>query len=430
MGEYMNIQELCELVKGKGTFHENKKVRSIQTDSKKIKEGDVFLAIGKGHEFIKNAFDNGAIAVISEKPYPYNMIEVQSTVEALGFLGNYYRTKYHVPLIAVTGSVGKTTTKEFISDLLETKYHVLKSEKNHNNHIGLPETLLKLNDKIEVIVVELGMNHKGEIAYLSNICKPDYAVITNIGTAHIGNLGSQKNIYKAKMEILEGMDGGYLIVNGEDKYLKKAKFKKGNVIKCKKERLPIRNIRYYQDRTEFDFFDKQKHHLTLPIPGKAIFKDFLLSLEIGLLFELSIEDVKQAISHFEAKEGRLQITEGKFKIIDDTYNSSYESVLENLKLLRKEKARKFIVLGDMLEFGKFSRKYHKKINHYLRHIRNKQVLLVGKNTKYIKGKHFFNLDSLWLYLSNHIEEKDTIFLKGSRAMNLNKIVEKLKNLTK
>lgn len=426
----MNVQKLCELIKGEINFNGDVIFHSIKTDSKTIEKDDIFLAIGKGHNYIKEAFDRGAIAAISEKSGMGNIIKVKSSIETLGIIGHYYREKYPIPLIAVTGSVGKTTTKEFISALLGTKYKVLKSEKNHNNHIGLPETLLQLDDTIEVVVVELGMNHLREIAYLSNICKPNYAIITNIGTAHIGNLGSRKNIYKAKMEILEGMDKGYLIVNGKDRYLRKAKFKKGRVIRCKEKKLSVYHVQYYQDRTEFDVLQDKKYHLCLPIPGKAIFRDFLLSLQVGLLFGLSIEDIKEAMTHFETKEGRLQIIEGKFKIIDDTYNSSYEAVLESLKLLRSEKGRKIIILGDMLEFGKFSKKYHKKINRQLRHIHHKKVLLVGKDTKYIKGKHFINLLSLQYYLTSILKVGDTIFLKASRAIRLDKIVDNLKKLNK
>lgn len=421
----MTVNELCSLLNSLSSIDNHTMIKTIQLDSKKVNEGDVFLAIGKGHDYIQEAFERGAVAVISEKLYPGSVIQVKSTLTALAILGNYYREKYNIPLIAVTGSVGKTTTKEFISDILKTQYSILKSEKNHNNHIGLPATLLQLDDKIEVAIVELGMNHLKEISYLSKICKPDYAVITNIGTAHIGNLGSRKNIFKAKMEIIDGMEQGYLIINKEDKYLKRAKFPKGKVMDCNIHKLPIKNIHYYSDRTEFDWVEEQIYHFTLPIPGKAIFKDCLLSMQIGLLFHISIANMQEAVSNFTTSEGRMHIYEGKNKIIDDTYNSSYESVKESLRLLKKEKGRKIIVLGDMLEFGKFSKKYHKKIHRYLRHIHRKRVLLVGEYTKYIKGKHFSSLNSLWLYLENQKQANDIIFLKGSRCLELNRLVEKL-----
>ena len=217
----MKLEKIREIVNGQLNHFKDIDISSIKANSKEIKPNDLFIAINSGHNYINEAIENGASALIVEKDIDFDipLIKVESTIIALGKLAKYIRNSYNIPLIAITGSTGKTTTKELISLILSSKYKILKSEKNKNNHIGLPLTLLKLDDTYDIAVVELGMNHFKEIDYLSNICKPNYAVITNIGSAHIGNLGSKENILKAKCEILNGMDNGYLIINNNDKYI-------------------------------------------------------------------------------------------------------------------------------------------------------------------------------------------------------------------
>ena len=386
----------------------------IKINSKEIEEGDLFLAINSGHNYIEEAINNGASCIISEKELDnIPNIKVNNSIESLGKIGNYIRNKYNITLIAVTGSVGKTTTKELISMILSTKYKVLKSEKNHNNNIGLPITLLNLNENYDVIVTELGMNHLGEISYLSKICNPDYAVITNIGTAHIGNLGSKKNILKAKLEILDGMNNGYLLVNKKDKYLKKLKYK--NIIKVDDKILNVKNIKY-NDNIEFDIdnihfiFKSYKH----------ILPDLFIAIKIGLMFDIDLKTMSEIIKEYRGIDGRLNIIKNKYTIIDDSYNSSFESLVGGLDLLKGNEL-KYIVLGDMLELGKYSKKYHKKINKYLKKIKNKKVLLLGEYTKNIKGIHFDNIEEIIAYLKQNIKDDCIIYLKGSRKMNLDKI---------
>lgn len=412
----LNIKDILNVLdcKKESDFIINK----FETNSKLIEENDVFIAINQGHNYISEAVENGAKAVITEdkKMYDCLTINVNSTIEALGKISTYLRSLYNLPLIAVTGSCGKTTTKELISTILSSKYNVLKSEKNQNNHIGLPLTLLKLNSTYDIVVTELGMNNKGEIAYLSNICKPDYGIITNIGTAHIGNLNGIRNIYKAKLEILNGMNNGYLIINKKDKYLKKIKYK--NTIKVDKNHLNVKNIKYYFDKTEFDINDI---HFLFSIPGKSILNDLFIAIKVGLMFNISLIDIKNSIDNFKNIKGRLDIINSDYTLIDDSYNSSYESLVNSLSLLKNNDRYKIIILGDMLELGKYSKKYHKKANEFLRKIKNKEVLLIGKYTKYIKGKHFNSIEEINKYLKNIIKKDCIVYIKGSRAMNLDKI---------
>lgn len=399
-----------------GILYGDIKINKIKTNSKEILEGDLFLAINNGHNYIIDAINNGAVAVISEKDFDYDIpkIIVDSTIDSLGKIAKYKRSSYNIPLIAITGSVGKTTTKELIYNILSEKYKVLKSIKNQNNHIGLPLTLLNLDETYDVIVVELGMNHFNEISYLSDICKPDFAIITNIGSAHIGNLGSKKNILKAKLEILDGMDDGYLLVNKNDKYLRKINYKK--TIKVNEKTLKVKNLNINKN-IEFDIsnthfiFNSYSHLLD----------NVFIAIKLGLLFDIDLNTISEAIKKYKNIEGRLNIIKNKYTIIDDSYNSSFESLIGGLKQLENKEEFKIIVLGDMLELGKYSNIYHKKINKYLKKIKNKEVLLIGEYTNLIGGKHFDNVKDIISYIKTKDINDSIIYIKGSHAFNLDKI---------
>ena len=397
----MKLSEINNILKGK--INKDVSFNKIKMNSKDITTNDVFLAINKGHNYIDEAINNGAVGIISEYDLDYPSIKVDNSILALGKIANYIRNLYDIPLIAITGSVGKTTTKELIYSVLSKKYKVLKSEKNKNNNIGCPLTLLNLDETYDIIVLEFGMNHFNEISYLSKICNPDYAIITNIGTAHIGNLGSKKNILKAKLEILDGMSNKNIIVNNKDRYLKKIR----NAIKVDEKRLNV----IYKNENEFII-----DNVIFNYKYKHILPDIFIAIKVGLLFDINLKLISEAISEFEPIDGRLNIINREYKIIDDSYNSSYESLIEGLKSL--DNNFKYIVLADMLELGKFSIKYHKKVNKYLKKIKNKKVLLIGNYTKYIDGIHFENLDELILFLKSNIKKCDTVYIKGSRKFNL------------
>ncbi len=406
----MKLSEINKILKGE--IYEDIIFNKIKTNSKEIELGDLFLAINKGHDYIDEAIKNGAVAVISEKELNIPSIKVEDSIIALGEIAHYIRNLYDIPLIAITGSIGKTTTKELIYLVLSKKFKVLKSNKNQNNHIGLPLTLLNLDESYEIIVTELGMNHFNEISYLSKICNPNYAIITNIGTAHIGNLGSKKNILKAKLEILDGMNEKKLIINNKDKYLKKIK----NTIKVDSKKLKIKNMKYGVIQ-EFDIdnvhfiFNSFKHLLS----------DVYIAIKVGLLFDIDLNLISEAIGEYQNIDGRLNIINKDYKIIDDSYNSSYESLIGGLKILQNDNNKKFIILGDMLELGKYSSKYHKKINKHLNKIKNKEVFLIGNYTKLIKGIHFDNIEEITKYLKNNLKKNNIVYIKGSRKFNLDKI---------
>ena len=414
----MYLKDIFKLIGG--NLYSDVKVNKIKTNSKEISEGDLFIAINSGHDYIIDAINNGASAVICEKDFNYDIpkIIVNSTIGSLGKIAKYIRSSYNIPLIAITGSVGKTTTKELIYSILSEKYKVLKSLKNQNNHIGLPLTLFNLDSTYDVIVVELGMNHFNEISYLSQICKPDYAIITNIGSAHIGNLGSKKNILKAKLEILDGLNNGYLIVNKNDKYLKKLKYP--NIIKVNDKTLKVKNLNIGKNVT----FDIDDVHFIFNSYSHLLDNVFI-TIKIGLMFDIDLKTISEVIKKYQNIEGRLNIIKNKYTIIDDSYNSSFESLIGGLKQLENKDEFKIIVLGDMLELGKYSNTYHKKINKYLKKIKNKEVLLIGKYTNLIKGKHFDNVKDIISYIKTKDINGSIIYVKGSHAFNLDKIKDTL-----
>lgn len=436
----MNISKLTSILEGeliqKG---KNNTFKKVKIDSRKVEKGDLFIAIrGKnqdGHDYIPEAIRNGASIIVAEKPVKarkQTIIRVPNTLASFHALAHYYRKKYPLPIIAVTGSAGKTTTKELISIVLEPYYKVLKSEKSYNNHIGVPLTLLQLSDTYDVVVMELGMNHAGEISNLSKICEPDLAVITNIGTSHIGELGSRKKILKAKMEILDGMrEHGILILNDDDFYLHKVK---------ENDRQSIYRIGTGEsadlsviklDRA-FQFHFQEKDYI-IPILEDYLLPNYLIAVQIGLLFGLTVEQITENLEKFQMKDSRMEtIEKNHFTIIDDSYNGSYESFEAALSSFDVNKDYVFVI-GDMAELGRYQKRYHKKLGVLLQKFKNKNLLLVGEDVKYIAKKNkddsilFDSNEKLIEYLKEIEIENKIVFIKGSHRMNLHDVRTYLEN---
>ena len=432
----MNSDVLLNIIDGsylnKGT---KRKINDIKIDSRKINKNDAFIALKgsnfDGHDYIKDAIKRKASVIVVDKKIDIKtnvpIILVEDTYESLMKIGTFFRSKYDIPVIGITGSCGKTTTKELIYTILSKKYKVLKNEKNYNNHIGIPLTLTKLNNTYNICVLEMGMNHFGEISKLSNVVKPTIGIITNIGTSHIGNLGSKKNILKAKMEILDGMNDGLLIINNENKLLKKIKY--SNIIRCGKELKPY--CISVNDKVSFELvINNEVHKFEYNSINKDLIMDFVLAIQIGLLFDIDIADIKEILRNYSMPENRMNIiNKGTTKIINDCYNSSLESVKASLNSIKNDK-NKIIILGDILELGDYTIKIHKEIGKLLTKIKDKQVLLVGENVKYIKNKnykYFDNNNELINYIKKINLSNTTILIKGSRKMHLEEITEYILN---
>lgn len=441
----MKLSSIIEVTKATHDFTgKDRTVKRIVTSSQAVKCGDLFIALKgnvyDGHQYIKEAIEQGAKYIIcSLKPtgsYPHVVfLQVEDTTQALIELGRYQRNQYPVPLIAITGSVGKTMTKELIYHILKQHYSVLKSPKNYNNRIGVPLTLLELNASHQMVVMELGMNHLGEIHELSEICKPDIGIITNIGTSHIGYLKGKKNILKAKLEITEGMHDGYLLVNGHDPYLKHIKKEGIEVVSVgTSANLTFSHIQSYLDSTfAWLHYQDQIIPMKIPMPGKKLLENVLLAIQVGLLFQVPITDIVAAIESYQTKEQRLQfltLSDG-ITLIDDSYNASLESLENALSVLSLVEGPKTLVFGDILELGKYSKKIHKKALKLIKQVPELQVILVGKETKKVKRKlrhsiWFSSVESLIQKFDMMELTGQTVLVKGSRGIHLDQFVTYLK----
>ncbi|MBQ9071857.1 MAG: UDP-N-acetylmuramoyl-tripeptide--D-alanyl-D-alanine ligase [Bacilli bacterium] len=421
----MYLSEIIKVVNGKYNLKDDVKIKEIKTDTRKITKGDIFIALnGKnydGHDYVNEAIKKGAIACISEQEINGNCIVVDSTYKSLFDLGKYIRNKYNIPLIAITGSNGKTTTKELLSHILSSKYNVLKNPDSQNNIIGVSDTLFKLNQNHEIIVMELGTNHLGEISELSNMCNPDVGIITNIGSSHLEYFKKRKNIFKEKLSIRDGMNNNNLIINGDDKYLKKLKY-----YKCgsnKNNDLRAYNIKEELDKVTFNIYLDREYKIVFNNPGKHFINDILLAIKVSLYYKVKITKIIKKVKTFKMTDKRMNIIEYNGNIIiNDCYNASYESIKCGFEYLKLVKDNKVIIIGDILELGKHSKKTHKRINKLLKKISNKKVYTVGKYSKYIKGKHFKDSVELIDFFKDNKIDNSYIYVKGSRRMNLDEIV--------
>ena len=388
----MYLNEIANLL-GNYKF-KNKRINKIRIDSRLIEKDDVFITINDGYKYIDAAIKNGAALIITNIDYNTDIpiIKIDNPILVLGKIAKYIRNHYTGTVIAITGSNGKTTTKDLLSFLLSNKYKVLKSIGSQNNHIGIPNTLLELDNTYDFAVLELGTNHPGEIDYLTNIVNPNIAIITNIGSSHIGNFGSLDNIFKEKISIKK--DNTILFVNGEDNYLKN--------LDC---------IKVYKN--DYDY----KCNIDY------LYMNYYLVFKVCEYLKMNIDYIYTMAKKFKMSESRMNkyVING-ITLIDDAYNASYESVVSGINSLIGN--RKIIILGDMLELGEYTEYYHEMINKLIGRIKNKYIITIGKYANIIKSNnHFNNINDLLKYLELFNYKKgDIIYIKGAHKIGLYKIV--------
>ena len=429
-------------------------------DTRTIKENDTYIALKgnkyDGNEFWEEAIKKGATCVIVqniefnknefEKYKNVTILKVEDTLKALQQIATFKRSLYNIPVVAITGSVGKTSTKDIIANVVNQKYKTLKTLGNNNNDIGLPFTILNLRDH-EALVVEMGMNHLGEISLLSKIAKPDICVITNIGTSHIGNLGSRENILKAKLEILEGAENPLLIINNDNDLLhkwyleNKDKYRVQTFGIKEKSTINAKNIELKEESSSFIAKTEENEiKIQVPVAGEHFVLNAMSAILAGKSLGISEEKIVEGIKNFELTKKRLDISvlENGTKIINDAYNASLESMTSSLKILSEYKNRKIAILGDMFELGEFSEKLHKEVGKELCKRKTDILIASGENAKFIVEQAIESgMPKENIYYVNDKEEilnifkkvnkpNDVVLIKASNGMKFYELIDEMK----
>lgn len=442
-------------------------ITSIVTDSREAEVGSLFVAIKgerfDGHDFISQAIENGAAAVIAERvpegasgDLARRVIVTPNSVEALGRVAAAYKARVRPKTIAVTGSVGKTTTKEFVFAVVGESYSAHKTAGNFNNEIGMPLSVLEMPEGTQACVLEMGMSGLGEISRMTHIAKPDIAIITNIGNSHIECLGSRENICKAKLEIVEGVpEDGWVILNADEPMLFAQKGKLHQNILFVSLENPLAdyralNIREYEDSSEFDLVAGRRvvTNVRIPAIGRHNVYDATYAFAVGVLLGMTDEQIKRGLMTFHNTGMRQNIYEyGGITIIEDCYNAGPESMKASVevlsKLAQKSGSRSVAVLGDMRELGEYSKQLHMEIGTFVaaRGISNlvtfgreAENIALGAINHAMKHENISvntgteNVEGAARSIYEMLKPGDAVLFKASRAVKLERVIEELKRL--
>ncbi|GMA99702.1 UDP-N-acetylmuramoyl-tripeptide--D-alanyl-D-alanine ligase [Pelosinus sp. IPA-1] len=449
MAEF-TVEEIC-LATGGNLVNSIRLVNftGVSTDTRTVKQGDLFIPlVGEnfdGHDFIEQAIKNGASGVIFSRKNmliskEITAIEVEDTLLALQNLARFHRQRFTIPVVAITGSNGKTTTKDMAAAVLSSKFHVLKTEANYNNEIGLPLTLLQLTKQHEVAVVEMGMRGKGQIRQLANIALPTIAIITNIGETHLELLGSIENIASAKAELLEFIPkSGLSLLNADNSYVKKMSKQVNSRVQffgLEQGDIKAENIQMGTQNMKFSCrFAHHEFPVEIPAIGKHNVYNGLAAIALGLELGLNVEEICAGFKNFNASPMRLHIEKlSDYLVINDAYNASPMSMVAAIDtLVEVAKGRKVAVLGDMLELGPVAIEAHGNIGDRLAFCQVDIVVTVGELATNIARRASACGIKKVVACANHkeaqealqklIEPGDTILVKGSRGMKMENIIK-------
>ena len=448
------VKDIVRLCRGKVLYgNEELKLSTFSIDTRKINVGDVYVAIKgerlDGNDFCDEALEKGASCLIVNRVPEcvfdnVTVVLVDDSIKCLQGLASYKRSLFDIPVIAVTGSVGKTSTKDIIYSVVSKKYKTHRTIGNYNNHLGVPLTILSMPNDSEALVVEMGMNHFGEISVLSQIAKPTISVITNIGTAHIGNLGSREGIRQAKMEILDGMIGDKLVINGDDDMM-------SQVVDELREKYDISTVSIDNESTykaidiEYEVFSSKfsindLNDVVVNVGGKAYVYNSLIAYAVGNFLNICDDLIKDGIKEFKLSSSRLEkkITKNGVVLIDDTYNANFDSMNASVELLgRVNDKRKVAILGDMLELGEYTNLYHTNLGDVVFENNIDILITIGEYSKLIGKRAIevgFNKDNIYSFdkedesyefLDRFLGDNDIVLLKGSHGIHLIGIVDYL-----
>lgn len=440
--EVLTLSEIAEVLNGE--FNRDVQFNAVCIDTRKITQGCLFICIQgerfDAHQFADEALQKGAAAVmICENILPSGAyIKVDDTSKALLQLGGYYRSKFSIPVVGLTGSVGKTTTKEFTYLVVNAKYNAIKTQGNLNNEIGLPQMLFQMNNSTQAAVIEMGMNHFGEISRLVHAAKPTVGLITNIGVSHIENLGSRDGILKAKLEITEGLaEGAPLILNGDDDKLSTVKDEKHKIYFYGINNGDFKAENIYEDdaKTTFDicYFGKTQK-VTIPTIGIHNVYNALAAFAVGYFLDIDAQSAADALlSYVPAGMRQKTVKVGDITSIEDCYNASPDSMRAALKTLADIKGnQKIAVLGDMLELGDYSETAHLSVGKMVGENKIDCLLAYGTQAQYyIKAAKENGCTNAFLFdskeeLSDKLIETaksgDVVMFKASRGMKLEDVI--------
>lgn len=442
------VSEVCLATKGAANGVDCKGFTRVCTDTRSIKPGDLFIPlVGEtfdGHNFIAQAIENGAAGILSSRADQADIpnvtvIIVKDTLIALQDLARFHRQRFSIPIVAITGSNGKTTTKDMTAAVLGSRFTVLKTQANYNNEIGLPLTLLELTEEHDAAVVEMGMRGRGQISQLAHIALPTIGVITNVGETHMELLGSMEEIAAAKAELLEVIpEKGLTILNGDDPYVRAM----ANQVKSRLSFFGLEQGEIRADDIQFDISKMEFEcrspqgifSVHIPSVGKHNVYNSLAAIAVGLEIGLSFEEISAGLRQFNASPMRLHIeTFGDYVVINDAYNASPMSMLAAIDtLVSIAPKRKIAILGDMLELGEIAIQAHRQIGEKLAQCHIDIVITVGELASHIVQSAKEQGLTMTIACHSHeeaikelktiIQPGDTLLIKGSRGMKMENIV--------
>ena len=404
---------------------------NISTDTRTIKKGDFYLPLKgasfDGEKFIGQALEKGAVGAFSTGEE--GTLQVNDTLEAYLKLANYRRNKLNFTVVAITGSSGKTTTKELVASTLSEKYKTFKTPLNHNNEIGFCQTIFEAPDDTEVLVLEMGMRGKGEIELLSKYAEPDITIISNVGTAHIGRLGSRENIAKAKCEIVKYQRGNIFIAHDDELIKNNIQFN------GKKIFYSIKDVKILEKTAHYSRFEYQGNVYELNAGGDYNIENALSAINTGIALNMSINEIRTGLKKYSPIEKRWEaVNAGGYEIINDSYNANPESMRAFVDTIVELYKNYVIILGDMGELGENEIEYHKELGKYIngKIPADSCVISIGRLSQNITGEianctavHFDTIEQGVNYIKNNIDKSRTLFLKASRSMQFERIITML-----